>query len=229
MEPKEACVKASNLALAGNLQAAVDVLEPILEEYREFGPAYTLHAKVFLMAGDAAQPLIDLDAAEWANREYGTSDDILAVTELRAVAYAIRTIYAGKKETGQCREQIEILMRERANPESWWFLPAACHELSYKDKEAREWVEKLANYASLKSASGFFFKKSGGLTQLLAMPKNPQELIPVHFARHYRAKREGDLKAAEKYRKRMSDLIEPGNLWGIIDLYAAGSVVVAAV
>ena len=94
MEPKEACVKASGMALAGDLQGAVDILEPILEEYREFGPAYTLHAKVFLMAGDAAQPIIDLDAAEWANREYGTSDDILAVTELRAVTYAVRTIYA---------------------------------------------------------------------------------------------------------------------------------------
>ncbi|MCA8911163.1 MAG: hypothetical protein KDB82_05640 [Planctomycetes bacterium] len=229
MEPKEACVKASSLALAGNLQGAVDVLEPILEEYREFGPAYTLHARVFLMAGDAAQPLVDLDAAEWANREYGTSDDILAVTETRAIAYAIRTIYAGKKETGHCKEQIELLMRERATPESWWFLPAACFELGYKEKEARDWVEKLMNYSQLKSAAGFYFKKSGGLTQLLAMPKNPEEMIPVHYARHYRAKREGDLKGAEKYRKRMVDLIGPGDLWGILDLYASGAVVVAAV
>ncbi|MCA8946795.1 MAG: hypothetical protein KDB29_11250 [Planctomycetes bacterium] len=229
MEPKEACVKASAMALAGDLQGAVDILEPILEEYREFGPAYTLHAKVFLMAGDAAQPIIDLDAAEWANREYGTSDDILAVTELRAVTYAVRTIYAGKNEIGDCREQIELLMRERANPESWWFLPAACYEQNYKEKEARDWIEKLLNYSSLKSAAGFFFKKSGGLTQLLAMPKDPKEMIPVHYARHYRAKRDGDLKGAEKYRKRMSELIGPESLWRIIDLYASGAVVVAAV
>ena len=39
----------------------------------------------------------------------------------------------------------------------------------------------------------------------------------------------GDLKGAEKYRKRMVDLIGPGDLWGILDLYASGAVVVAAV
>lgn len=229
MEPKEACVKARQLALAGDLQGAIDVLDPILEEFREFGPAYTLHARVFLMAGDAAQPLIDLDAAEWANREYGTTDDQLAVTELRALTYAIRTIYAGKAEVGQCRQMIEQLMRERATPQSWWLLPAACYELGYKEKEAAEWIEKMMNYPSLKSAAGFYFKKSGGLTQLLAMPKNPEEMIPVHYARHYRAKREGDLKGAEKYRKRMADLIAPADPWGIVDLYASGAVHVAAV
>jgi len=51
----------------------------------------------------------------------------------------------------------------------------------------------------------------------------------VHFARHYRARREGDLKGAEKYRKRMADLIQPGDPWGIVDLYASGAVHVAAV
>jgi hypothetical protein len=229
MEPKEACVKANELALAGNLQGAIDVLDPILEEYREFGPAYTLHARVFLMAGDAAQPLVDLDAAEWANREYGTEQQQLDVTELRAIAYAVRTIYGGRQELQKCREQIEDLIRRRGTPRTWWFLPAACCELGYKDKDAADWVDKLANYAPLKSAAGFYFKKSGGLTQLLAMPKNPQEMIPVHYARHYRAKREGDLKGAEKYRKRMSELIGPDDLWSIIDLYASTAVHVAAV
>lgn len=229
MEPKEACFKANQFALAGDLQGAIDVLDPILEEYREFGPAYTLHARVFLMAGDAAQPLIDLDAAEWANREYGTEEQQLDVTELRAIVYAVRTIYAGKPEVQKCREQIEELMRKRGTPRTWWFLPAACYELSYKEKEAAEWVEKLVNYPTLKSAAGFYFKKSGGLTQLLAMPKNPEEHVPVHFARHYRAKREADLKGAEKYRKRMAELIKPDDLWGIIDLYASSAVHVAAV
>lgn len=68
MEPREACHRATDLAYAGDLQGAIDILDPIIDEFREFGPAYTLHARVFLMAGDAAQPLIDLDAAEWANR-----------------------------------------------------------------------------------------------------------------------------------------------------------------
>jgi hypothetical protein len=229
MEPKEACVKARQLALAGNLQAAIDVLDPILEEFREFGPAYTLHARVFLMAGDAAQPLIDLDAAEWANREYGTTDDQLAVTEMRALTHAIRTIYAGKPEVVQCKQMIEDLMRQRVTPLSWWLLPAACYEQGYKEKEAADWIEKMQTFPALKSACSFYFKKSGGLTQLLAMPKNPEELIPVHYARHYRARREGDLKAAEKYRKRMADLIAPADPWGIVDLYASGAVHVAAV
>lgn len=229
MEPKEACTRASQLALAGNLQGAIDLLDPILDEFREFGPAYTLHARVFLMAGDAAQPLTDLDAAEWANREYGTSHDQLEVTELRAITHAIRTIYGGKQEAAKCREQIEALMRQRVSPQSWWFLPAACSELGYRESEAQAWVDKLSNYPALKSASSFFFKKSGGLTQLLAMPKNPEEMIPVHYARHYRARREGDLKAAEKYRKRMAELIQPGDPWGIVDLFASGAVHVAAV
>lgn len=229
MEPREACHKASQLALSGDLQGAIDVLDPILEEYREFGPAYVLHARVFLMAGDTVQPATDLDAAEWAIREYGTSAELLEVTELRAITFAVRTIYGGRNETNKCREQIEELMRQRVSPASWWFLPAACHEIGYRDKEAAAWVERLQNYPTLKSAANFYFKKSGGLTQLLAMPKVPEEHIPVHYARHYRARREGDLKAAEKYRKRMAELIPPGDPWGIIDLYAKGAVVVAAV
>ena len=229
MEPKEACHKATDLAYAGDLQGAIDILDPIIEEFREFGPAYTLHARVFLMAGDTAQPLIDLDAAEWANREYGTNEDMISVTELRAVVHAVRTIYGGRKETNDCRKHIEELMKQRVGPASWWFLPAACHETNYREADAEKWVEKLSHYPTLKSAASFYFKRSGGLTQLLAMPKNPEELIPVHYARHYRAKREGDLKGAEKYRKRMSDLITPGDPWGIINLYAKGAVVVAAV
>lgn len=229
MEPREACHRATDLAYAGDLQGAIDILDPIIDEFREFGPAYTLHARVFLMAGDAAQPLIDLDAAEWANREYGTNEDLVSVTELRALVYAIRTIYGGRKETNKCREYIEELMKQRVSPASWWFLPAACHETNYREDEAEKWVNKLSHYPALKSAASFYFKKSGGLTQLLAMPKIPEEMIPVHYARHYRARREGDLKGAEKYRKRMAELIIPGDPWGIVDLYAKGAVVVAAV
>ena len=58
---------------------------------------------------------------------------------------------------------------------------------------------------------------------MLAMPKDPAEMIPVHFARHLRAKKTGDQKSADKYAKRMVDLIEPGNMWHIIWLYASGN------
>jgi hypothetical protein len=61
------------------------------------------------------------------------------------------------------------------------------------------------------------------------MPKNPEEMIPVHYARHFRARREGDRRGADKYRKRMAELIKPGDLWTIIDLYASGAVTVSAV
>lgn len=229
MEPKEACAKASQLALTGNLQAAIDILDPVIEEFREFGPAYVVHARVFLMAGDCAQPLIDLEAAEWANREYGTTAQLLEVIEYRALIYAVRSMYGGQNEVAKCRSYIEELMKQRVAPESWWFLPAACYELAYKDSDAQAWVEKLAAYEPLKSAASFFFTKRAGLTQMLAMPKNPESHIPVHFARHYRAKREGDKKAAEKYRKRMEDLIPPGSFWQIINLYASGTVTVTAV
>ncbi|MBX3459467.1 MAG: hypothetical protein KF696_05775 [Planctomycetes bacterium] len=229
MEPKEACAKATRLMLEGNLQGAIDILDPILDEFREFGPAYVVHARVFLMAGDCAQPLVDLEAAEWANREYGTPQQVQEVTEMRVLTYAIRSIYGGQNEANKCREQVEELMKQRATPESFWFLPAVCYELAYKEKEAQDWVNKMMNYEPLKSAAGFFFTKRAGLTQLLAMPKEPKALVPVHYARHYRAKREGDKKGAEKYRKRMEDLLEPADHWAVVNLYASGAVVVSAV
>lgn len=229
MEPMEVLTKAAALADRGELQAAIDLLDPILEEFREFGPAYLLHAKVFLMAGDAAQPMIDLDAAEWANREYGTSAQIQDVIELRAITHAVRSIYGGQKEATKCRDCIEELQRLRAPAATWWLLPAACLELDYREADAQAWIDKMANYPGLKSACSFFFTKKAGLTQLLAMPKNPEELIPVHYARHFRAKREGDRRGADKYRKRMAELIKAGDPWAIIDLYASGAVTVSAV
>jgi hypothetical protein len=229
MDPKEALTRAVAFADKGELQAAIDLLDPVLEEFREYGPAYLLHAKVFLMAGEAAQPLVDLDAAEWANREYGTSADVQDVIELRAITYAVRSIYGGQKEAVKCRECVEELQRLRAPAQSWWLLPAACYELDYREADAQAWVDKLSNYPALKSACSFFFTKKAGLTQLLAMPKNPEEMIPVHYARHFRARREGDRRGADKYRKRMAELIKPGDLWTIIDLYASGAVTVSAV
>lgn len=229
MDPNEAYTRALQIANAGDLQGAINILDPVIEEFREFGPAYTLHAKVFLMAGDCAQPMIDLDAAEWATQEYGNENQQLEVHEVRAVAYAVRSIYGGQTEAGKCREEIELLIRKRATPRSWWFLPAACFELAHKEQSAREWVEKLSKYEVFKSASGFYFTKRAGLTQLLAMPKTPEEMIPVHYARSYRARREGDKKAAEKYRKRMHELLEPDDLWNVVNLYASRTVVVAAV
>ncbi|MHC4840584.1 MAG: hypothetical protein ACYTDT_06410 [Planctomycetota bacterium] len=223
MEPREATAEAEALLNDGELQGAVEILEKVIEDFREYGLAYTLHAKAFLMAGDGAQTLIDLDAAEWANSEYGTPYQQSEVTELRAVAYAIRTLYGGQKETNKCITETEKHMKQANEAKTWWFLPACCHELEFHDPMAHDWVDKLGVQNALKGPSSQFFSKKAGLTQMLALPKNPEEMLPVHFARHLRAKRSGDHKAADKYAKRMIDLIEPGNMWHVIWLYASGN------
>jgi hypothetical protein len=229
MEPQSVCAKASQLAESGDLQAAVDLLDPVLEEFREYGPAYLLHARVFMMAGDCAQAMIDIDAAEWANREYGTRDQLNDCTELRTVLHAIRSIYGGQTEAAKCRECVVELIANQGAPESFWFLPAACFELGYKAKEAEAWVEKLAKINGLKPAADFYFEKRSKLTRLLAAPKTDEDLTAVHFARHYRARREGDKRAAEKHLKRMTERIKPRSLWSIVYLYASKQVEVVAV
>ncbi|MBE7492429.1 MAG: hypothetical protein HS108_11810 [Planctomycetes bacterium] len=221
MEPLEVCHKAGYLANQGDLQAAIDLLDPLIESYRDFGPAYVVHARVFLMAGDAAQAMVDLDAADWANREYGTQDQRNEVTELRAVAHAIRTIYGAKPEAEKCKAAIEELIRQKCPSTTLWLLPATCYEHLYKVSDAEAWLKRLAPVKELKSPLSMYFAKPG-LTQLLAMPKNVSEAMPVHFARHLRAKREGDRKGAEKYAKRMAEVLQPGDLWGVLYLYAAG-------
>ncbi|MCL4729756.1 MAG: hypothetical protein KJ044_04870 [Planctomycetes bacterium] len=221
MEPLEVCHKAGYLANQGDLQAAIDLLDPLIESYRDFGPAYVVHARVFLMAGDAAQAMVDLDAADWANREYGTQDQRHEVTELRAVAHAIRTIYGAKPEAEKCKAAIEELIRQKCPSTTLWLLPATCYEHLYKVSDAEAWLKRLAPVKELKSPLSMYFAKPG-LTQLLAMPKNVSEAMPVHFARHLRAKREGDRKGAEKYAKRMAEVLQPGDLWGVLYLYAAG-------
>ncbi|MDC1141813.1 hypothetical protein OAU50_01870 [Planctomycetota bacterium] len=223
MEPREATARAEALLNDGELQDAVEILESVIADFREYGQAYTLHAKAFLMAGDGAQTLIDLDAAEWANQEYGTPFQQSEVTELRAVAHAIRTLYGGQSETNQCITETEKHIRQSNEAKTWWFLPANCHELEFHEPSAKEWVEKLSCHGELKSPASQFFSKKAGLTQMLAMPKNPSEMLPVHFARHLRAKKTGDHKAADKYAKRMIDLITPGDMWHVVWLYASGN------
>ena len=229
MEPKEACAAANVLADSGDLQGAVDLLDPVISEFKEFGPAYLVHAKVFLLAGDTQQAMIDLDAAEWSNAEYGSEHQQLEVTELRSVAHAVRTLYGGQREADKCRECVEKLISARATPHTWWFLPAACYELDYRAAAASEWVEKLLKFDLLKSAGGFYFTKRAGLTQLMAMPKDPSQLVPVHYARHYRVRRDGDKKAAEKHLKRMLESLEEGSLWRIVIRYAQGKATVDSV
>ncbi|MCF6228086.1 MAG: hypothetical protein L3J82_05375 [Planctomycetes bacterium] len=223
MEPREATAEAESLLNAGELQGAVEILEEVIDQFREYGQAYTLHAKAFLMAGDGAQTMIDLDAAERANQEYGTPFQQAEVTELRAVAYGIRTLYGGQKETNRCMVEIEKHIKQSDKPKSWWFLPAYCHELEFHDSLAKNWVDKLADIPDLKAAAGQYFSKKAGITQMLAMPKNPEDMLPVHYARHLRAKNSGDQKGADKYAKRMVELIEAGNMWHIIWLYASGN------
>lgn len=221
MEPLEVCNKAAHLANQGDLQAAVELLEPLIAKFRDFGPAYVVHARVFLMAGDCAQAMVDLDAADWANQEYGTQEQRNAVTELRVIAHALRTIYGGKAEADKCRAAVEELIKQKCPAGTLWLLPATCLEQSYKQADAEAWLKRLAPVKELKSPLSMYFAKPG-LTQMLAMPKNTSEAMPVHFARHLRARREGDKKGAEKYAKRMAELIQPGDPWGIIYLYVTG-------
>ncbi|MBX3475691.1 MAG: hypothetical protein KF754_15075 [Planctomycetes bacterium] len=221
MEPLEVCNKAAQLANQGDLQGAVELLDPLLAKFRDFGPAYVIHARVFLMAGDGAQAMVDLDAADWANREYGTQEQRNEVNELRALAHAIRTIYGGKHEAEPCKAAVEELIKHRSPPSTLWLLPATCLEHLYKVSDAEAWLKRLAPVKELKSPLSMYFAKPG-LTQLLAMPKNVAEAMPVHFARHLRAKREGDKKGAEKYAKRMAEMLQPGDLWGVMYLYAVG-------
>lgn len=227
MEPLEVCNKASHLANQGDLQGAIDLLDPLIQKYRDFGPAYLVHARVFLMAGDAAQAMVDLDAADWSNKEYGTQEQRNEVTQLRALAHAIRTIYGAKPEAEPCKAAIEELIKQKAAPSTLWILPATCYEHQYKQTDAEAWIKRLAPVKDLKSPLSMYFAKPG-LTQLLAMPKNVSEAIPVHFARHLRARREGDKKGAEKYAKRMAEVIEPGDLWGVLYLYAIGETTLTA-
>lgn len=221
VEPLEVCNRASHLANQGDLQGAVELLDPLIARFRDFGPAYVVHARVFLMAGDGAQAMVDLDAADWANREYGTPEQRNEVTELRAVAHAIRTIYGGKPEAEACRAAIEELIKQRCPATTLWLLPALCFEHLYRQADAEAWLRRLAPVKELKSPLSMYFAKPG-LTQLLAMPKNVAEAMPVHFARHLRARREGDRKGAEKYAKRMAEVIQPGDLWAVLHLYATG-------
>ncbi len=55
MEPLDVCHKAGHLANQGDLQGAIDLIDPLIAKYRDFGPAYVVHARVFLMAGDGAK------------------------------------------------------------------------------------------------------------------------------------------------------------------------------
>jgi len=228
LEPLDVCHKAGHLANQGDLQGAIDLIDPLIAKYRDFGPAYVVHARVFLMAGDGAQSMVDLDAADWANREYGTQDQRNEVTELRVVAHALRTVFGAKPEADKCREAVEDLMKVKAPPSNLWLLPAICFEHLYKQADAEGWLKKLAPVKELKSPVSMYFARPG-LTQLLAMPKNTHEIMPVHFARYLRAKREGDKKGAEKYVKRMAELLQPADPWSVIYLYASGQTTLTAV
>lgn len=228
IDPKQATSDALTHAAKGDLERAASMLNKICTAYKEFGPAYTAHALVFLMAGDTAQCMTDLDAADWANQEYGTPDQVRQAKELRVVALAVRSLYGGQKEADACRNLCEEL-RQNGVPMSWLFLPALCFESLWREEDAKRWINTLAKHKELNSACTQYFQKSAGWTTFLT--KNPalNELAPVHFARHLRAKREGDTSGAAKHLKRLQEVARPLEAWDVIARFAAGQATVETV
>ena len=228
MDPKQATSDALTLAAQGDLEQAAGLLNDVCSEYREFGPGYTAHALVFLMAGDTAQAMTDLDAADWANKEYGLPEQLRQGQELRLLAHAVRTIYGGQKESDACRALCEELRKNTA-PLTTWFLPALCFEFEYRLEDARKWVASLARHKELKSAVDQFFQKHQSWTTFLSKNPDMRELAPVHFARQLRAKRDGDSSGTAKHLKRLREVVQPLEAWAVLAGFAAGEATVETV
>lgn len=228
MDPKQATSEALALAAKGKLEQAAELLNGVCTEFKEFGPAYTAHALVFLMGGDTAQCMTDLDAADWANQEFGTPDQVRQGKELRVVAYAVRTIYGGQNEANACRELCDEL-RQNGVPMSWLFLPALCYEWTWKEEDMKRWLAVLQKHRELSTACAQFLQRATGWTSFLSRGGSTAELAPVHFARHLRAKREGDSSSAQKHLKRLQEVARPLDAWAIIARYAAGEATVETV
>ncbi|KAA0212065.1 hypothetical protein EDM80_10445 [bacterium] len=228
MEPKERTSQALAKAAQGDLSAAAEALNEICQEFREFGPAYTAHALVFLMAGDTAQAMTDLDAADWANQEYGTPEQLAQGRQLRLVSHAVRSIYGGQKEQDACRALCEEL-RKNTLPMTTWLLPAICYEWAWREADARKWIDSLVKVKELKGAWSQYWQKSAGWTSFLVKNPDLRELAPVHFARHLRAKREGDNSSAAKHLKRLQEVTQPLDAWAVLAQYASGAATVDTV
>jgi hypothetical protein len=228
IDPKQATSDALTHAARGDLERAAAMLNKICSAYKEFGPAYTAHALVFLLAGDTAQCMTDLDAADWANQEYGTPDQVRQAKELRVVALAVRTLYGGQKEAEACQKLCEEL-KQNGIPMSWLFLPALCYELLWKEEEVKRWLAVLQKHKELSTACAQYLQRATGWTSFLSKGGSTAELAPVHYARHLRAKREGDTGGAAKHLKRLQEVVRPLEPWAIIARYAAGEATVETV
>ncbi len=228
IEPKEATSDALAHAAKGDLEGAAAMLNKVCSTYREFGPAYVAHALVFLMAGDTAQCMTDLDAADWANQEFGTPDQVRQAKELRVVAYAVRSLYGGQNEAEVCRKLCDEL-RQNGVPMSWLFFPALCFEWAWKEDDMKRWLATLQKHRELSTACAQYLQRATGWTSFLSRGGSTTELAPVHFARHLRAKREGDAGSAAKHLKRLQELVRPLEPWAIIARFAAGEATVETV
>ncbi|MCC6572317.1 MAG: hypothetical protein IT462_00880 [Planctomycetes bacterium] len=219
MEPTLVYNDAVSMVAKGDLQAAVEQIDSLLTEYPTFGPAYTAHAQAFLIAGDSGQALVDLAEAEKHDRAHGTPEQLARTVETRMLVHALRTMFGGKIEADRCRQVGEEL-KKLNRPDENWFIPAAVLEHDYREPDAQKWVEGLSRIKELGSPSSMYFTKRAGITQLLLAPQNPKQMVPVHFARYQRAKREGDVAGAKKHLKRLQDLVRGLEPYAIIARFA---------
>lgn len=225
MDPKPAWDDAMTLVLRGDLEGGLEHLNRLLEEFPTFGPGYTAHGLVFLLAGDTSQALVDVVEAEKHDRAHGTPEQLQRTLETRTLIYAVRTLFGARNEADRCRQAADDL-RKLNRPAESWFLPAACFEHDYREGEAQKWIETLGRYRELRSAASMYFTKRAGLTQLLMAPENPRQMVPVHFARHQRARRAADLAGAKKHLKRMQDLVLGLEPYDIVGRYANNEIIV---
>ncbi len=225
MDPNFICNEANTLTARGDLHAAVEQLDTLLAEYPGFGPGYTAHAQVFLLAGDTSQALIDLIEAEKHDRLHGTPDQLTRTLEMRTLVYAVRCMFGARNEGDKCRQACEEL-RKQNRPDSSWFLPAACLEQDYREPDAQKWVDSLSKIRELRAPASMYFTKRAGLTQLLLAPDNPKQMVPVHYARYQRARREGDVAGSKKHLKRLTDLVGTLEPYAIIGRFANNELIV---
>lgn len=225
MEPNSAVSDALMRAERGDLEGAADLLNQVCAEYREFGPAYAAHALVFLAAGDTAQCMVDLDAAEWSNREYGTPEQTRKVHEIRMLAHGVRSIFAGKNEAEACRTACEEARKLAVAPDLAWFIPAAALEHAYREADAKRWVENLGKLKEFKGCAAGYFKQTTGLLRLI-LPPSDRELVPAYFARYLRSKKQGDTLNAKAHLKSVQSLTKGLEPYAMLARFASGQATV---
>ncbi len=222
MGPRESCNQALGLLEKGDLQNAVEIVEGVLAENREFGDAYAIHARAFLMAGDASQPLIDLDAAEWAIREYGQKEQLNEVHALRVVTYTIRTLWGGQNDAQKCQKAVQDWISDTHPIDTLFFLPAVCWEQMFKKSNAEKWVKEMGLLKPLKPTADKYFEKGSRFTSMIGKVEADAAKLPVYLARYVRARFERKTKDMQRAARRISDAKQTGDAWSVLLLYASG-------